>query len=175
MPDISSTITALQQACVGTPYRVTPTQTGCFVSLDIVNSQWWQLWGRSGLEKAFSISVDFDPSGQARTTDYLQSVSWDGGAPSLSAEYTTASGQVYSKQWGSRAGIRDDGTLGEIYRYSFDSSAIRNLVKNVLTQQGWRIDRGTSSKVGLWVAIGVGALVLATAIAFGLLAAVGAL
>lgn len=42
-----------QRATRGTPYTVSGTDAGFDVELDVANGQWWELFGRAGLQRAF--------------------------------------------------------------------------------------------------------------------------
>lgn len=168
MVDSADTLAAIQAAAIGTPYRVEPTERGFTVGLDIVNAQWWQMWAKAGLSRAYSVDVVLHPGkGTAVLTDHSQEVRWSAGVPSLGGRISKQSGRTYSFQAGKAVGVRGDGTLGEIYNYRFNSQEVRGFVEQQLKLHGWKIALPGVAKGALWVGIGTIVLMI---LGFGVIA-----
>jgi hypothetical protein len=49
--------------------------------------------------------------------------------------------------------MREDGTLGTIEDYSFDTNAGRGAIREALDELGWSEQMPLEQRIGLWVAI----------------------
>jgi len=168
-------IAALQQATAGTPYAVTPTEGGFDVALEVVDAQWYGLFNKAGLTKTYVHHVRVSEDGSYSVTDDSRSVEWVAGVPRVSAEASRQVGRV--KEFGVQKiwAFDEHGQMAKVVDYRFNSEEGRDLVTTVGNHLGLKQERGTSEKIGLWVALLTVAGLVVCGIVIGILALAGAL
>ena len=168
-------LAAMQAAAEGTPYAVTRTEDGFDVGLDIVDAQWYGLFNKAGLTRTYVHHVRVGEDGSYSITDDSRSMDWVAGVPRVSASATRQIGRV--KEFGVQKiwAFEEHGQFGNVVDYRFNSEEGRDLVTTVADRLGLKQERGTSEKIGLWVALLTVAGLVVCGIVIGILALAGAL
>ena len=154
---------AVSAAAQDSPYAVTRTEEGFDVALDIADDRWWTLLGKAGMQKTYIHHVATPGDGTYTVTDDSRTVEWVASVPQLSSESERVLGRVrefgIEKAWG----IREDGTVGRVVDYRFNSEEGRDLIAAVAKQLDRDEKRGGAEKVGLVFAgiAAVGAVITA--------------
>ncbi|WP_182525652.1 hypothetical protein [Nocardioides dongkuii] len=145
---------AVARTAEGTPYVVTPTETGFDVGIDIVDAQWFGVLNKSGLHKTFVHHVAVRESDRSFTiTDESRTVEWVAGVPQLTGSVQVMKGRI--KEFGARKvwAFDEHGSFGVQADFQFGSEEGRDLVVGVAQQLGLTSRRGTAEKVGLGMAL----------------------
>ena len=136
-------------AAQDSPYAVTQTDEGFDVTLDIADDRWWTVLGKAGMQKTYIHHVAAPGDGTYTVTDDSRTVEWVGGVPKFSAESERVYGRVrefgVEKAWG----IREDGTIGKVVDYRFNSEEGRDLITALAKQLGRDEKRGGAEKTGM--------------------------
>jgi hypothetical protein len=69
--------------------------------------------------------------------------------------------------------MREDGTLGTIEDYSFDTNAGRGAIREALEESGWREQMPLEQRIGLWVAVVTAVLTVLCFAIWGVVALLG--
>jgi len=149
----------VREAAAGTPYVVTPTERGFDVTIELADAQWWALFNRAGLTREFTHQVRLGDDGSYSITDVSREVEWVAGAPRVAAGAAVRKGRIIERGRETIWAIGDDGRVGAVVDYRFDSGEGRDLVTTAAASLGLTPQRGLEERVGL---------------AFGLVAGVGA-
>jgi hypothetical protein len=168
-------LAAVQGATAGTPYAVTPTDQGFDVALDIVDAQWYGVFNKAGLTKAYTHHVKVPDDGTYSITDDSREVEWVAGVPRASATASRQVGRV--KEFGVQKiwAFDEQGNFGKVVDYRFNSEEGRDLVTMIGDRIGLKQQRGTSEKIGLYVGLGTLAALVLCGIVIGILALAGVL
>ena len=163
----------MRRATEGPPYRVTKTDTGLDVGLDIVDEQWFGSYSAAGLRKAYVHHVAVPDDGTYSVTDDALTVEWEAGVPTLSGSVERSRGRVWELSAEKVWAFDSKGDFGRVVDYRFDSEEGRRLVTGVAKQLGLKQKRGGEEKIGLVVALvgGVGAVL--ALVVLGVLALLG--
>ena len=144
----------VRAACESTPYVVTRTDDGFDVRLDLADAQWYGLFNKAGLKKTSIHHVKVTDDDYSITDD-SQEVRWTAGHPEITGSASRQLGRNievgFEKTWA----IREDGTVGKVVDYSFNSEEGRGLVTLVAKELGLKQRRGTAEKIGLYAALSV--------------------
>jgi hypothetical protein len=167
-------LAAVQQAAAGTPYAVTPTDGGFDVALNIVDAQWYGLFNKAGLSKAYTHHVSVPEDGTYSVTDDAREVEWVAGTPRVSATASRQVGRV--KEFGVQKvwAFDENGQFGKVVDYRFNSEEGRDLITLIADNLGLKQERGTAEKIGLYVGLGTIAALVVCGIVIGILALAGA-
>jgi hypothetical protein len=104
----------------------------------IVDAEWYEIFAKAGLEKAFKVLMKLDDQAkEVRSVDEERSVEWRAGVPSLSLEMTFSRGQSRRISRGTLYGITKRGTPGEVYSYDFSTSVIKTPLQDATLKAGW--------------------------------------
>ncbi len=164
-------IEAVRARVADTPYRLEETADGFDVGVDLADAKYYTLMYQKKLEKTFTYRVKLDEASKTMSiTDDSWELSWKRGAdvsggtpvPTLGARVSRSMGRFESKSFQKTYGVNEQGELGKVVDYSFDSSEGRDLIREPARELGWSEQAGTQQKIGLYV--GVGAVVLALVI-----------
>ncbi len=140
---------AVEAAAQDSPYAVSATEAGFDVALDIGDDRWWTVLGKAGTRKTYVHHVAAPGDGTYTVTDDSRTIEWVGSVPTLSTEAERVHGRVrefgVQKAWG----LREDGTLGPVSDYRFDSDEGRDLITQVAEHLGRTAKRGATETVGL--------------------------
>ncbi|WP_441964545.1 hypothetical protein [Mycolicibacterium houstonense] len=152
---------AVATAAEGTPYKVSPTQRGFDVELDIVNAQWWELFDRAGLRSSFRWRVR-EHASYYTITDRQVRMKWSAGIPRFAFSWEMQGGRIFAftreKIWA----LSDRGRIEPVVNYRFNSREGRDLIRMVARQQGLKERQPWSVNLAL------GAM-LATPVGFAIL------
>ncbi|MDQ1103739.1 hypothetical protein [Nocardioides zeae] len=172
----------VRRATANTPYMVADeTPTGFTVQIDIVDQQWSTLMKRKSLESSFQHLVTVDAASDTYTvTDRQTTVTWEAGLdaggvprPVLRASKSVQQGMVVSKSFRKEVGMDDDGNVGAVVGYSFDSSEGKRLIDGPAQHLGLTKKMNSTAKVGLTVAaVAVGGLLIGLVVLLIVLAVV---
>jgi hypothetical protein len=167
-------LAAVQQAAAGTPYAVTPTDAGFDVALNIVDAEWYGLFNKAGLSKAYTHHVSVPEDSTYSITDDAREVEWVAGTPRVSATASRQVGRV--KEFGVQKvwAFDENGKFGKVVDYRFNSEEGRDLITLIADNLGLKQERGTAEKIGLYVGLGTIAALLICGIVIGFLALAGA-
>jgi hypothetical protein len=154
----------VREAAEGSPYVVTETERGFDVALDF-SAQWYGLFNKAGMRRAFTHHVSLPEPGVYVVSDEARDVDWVAGAPRLAGSVEVFHGRrrqvAFEQVWA----LDEHGRFGRVADYRFDSEEGRRLVEGVAEQLGLTQRRGTAEKVGLYVALGVVALMVVMGLA----------
>src|SRR5688500_4769279 len=104
----------------------------------IVDARWYEIFAKAGLSKVFRIYLKLDEATkQVRAQDLAYEVSWRAGTPSLSSAASAFRGQSKSIEFGASYGFTVDLTIGEQYKYRFETGEIKKPVQDAVTACGW--------------------------------------
>lgn len=153
---------AVRRTTAGTPYTVVDGHPGGFaVQVDVADQQWWTLLYRKSLEKSFKhvVAVD-EAAGTYTVTDQSMEVAWEAGVdvgggiprPTLRASVSAEKGLLVEKSFRKEYGIDEQGQVGAVVDYSFDSREGNRLIDAQAQQLGLRKKLNPTAKVGLVVA-----------------------
>jgi hypothetical protein len=104
----------------------------------IVEAEWYELFAKAGLTKVFRIFLKFHPEAhEVRALDRSYDLSWRAGVPTLSVSAEGFIGQTQSIQFGRAYAFTEQGELGEVYNYHFDTREIKGPIQEAVTRCGW--------------------------------------
>jgi hypothetical protein len=104
----------------------------------IVDARWYEIFAKAGLSKVFRIYLKLDEAKkQVRAQDRAYEVSWRAGIPTLSIAASAFRGQATSVEFGASYGFTEDLTVGQQYRYRFQTSEMKKPVQDAVTACGW--------------------------------------
>ncbi|WKG00786.1 hypothetical protein [Mycolicibacterium sp. HK-90] len=152
---------AVAAAAEGTPYTVVNTKRGFDVQLDIVNTQWWGLFNRAGLQSSFRWRVR-EHASYYTITDRQTRMKWSAGVPRLALSWEMRGGRIFALTREKIWALSDRGRIEPVADYRFNSKEGRDLIRMVARQQGLKERQPWSVNVAL-------AAVLATPVTFAAL------
>jgi hypothetical protein len=104
----------------------------------IVDAQWYEIFARAGLKRAFTILLRLDAERrEVRAQDQEMRVEWEAGVPTLTLLHDRTWGQTWSAAVGTAYGITETLAPGQIYRYRFVSDEIKGPIQETVTGCGW--------------------------------------
>jgi hypothetical protein len=99
-------------------------------------------------------------AGQVTITDVQRDLEWRAGndgagelRPFWSLHRETSKGRIAAVGTKRSWGMREDGTLGTIEDYSFDTNAGRGTIRGALEELGWSERMPLEQRIGLYVAV----------------------
>ncbi len=102
----------------------------------IVDAQWYGIFSAYGLKSVFRIKLKFDGAAhEVRNLDEQATVSWQSGIPSISKSWSR--GQINEVEVGQGYGFTEEGQFGQVYKYKFRSSEIRDPLRDAVNEHGW--------------------------------------
>ena len=160
-------------------YEVEATPEGFVVERNLADVRYWGLLHKAGVRTLTGHEVRVDEAARrVSITDVQRHLEWRAGnhgagelRPFWSLHQETAKGRIAAvgttKSWG----MREDGTLGTIEDYSFDTNEGRNAVRAALEELGWSERMPLEQRIGLWVAVVTAVLTVLCFATWGLVAA----
>jgi outer membrane protein TolC len=104
----------------------------------IVDAQWFEIFAKAGLERAFSIVLRIDPEArEVRAQDREYQISWEAGVPTLAFSGQWSRGQTHSFATGAAYGFTETLAPGKIYQYRFATEEIKSPIQEAVTGCGW--------------------------------------
>ena len=123
------------------PYRIIDGQAegvDLIAEWKIVDAQWYEIFGKAGLKKVFTIYLKLDPErSQVRAVDREYTVSWRAGVPTLSLSVEYSRGQQASFEFGTAYGFTETLAPGQVYKYRFNTKEIKKPIQEAVTSCGW--------------------------------------
>jgi hypothetical protein len=103
----------------------------------IVDAQWYGIFSMSGLKSVFRIKMKLDEAEhEVRNLDEQATVKWQvDGTPSVSKSWSR--GQIDEVEYGQGYGYTEEGQFGQVYKYKFRSSEIRDPLRDAVNDHGW--------------------------------------
>ncbi len=179
--DARALIAAVRARAEPAGYQVTETPDGFRVERDLADVRYWGLLHKAGLRTLTGHEVRVDEAaGVLAVTDVQRDVEWRAGndgatqlRPFWSVHAQTSRGRIAAvgtkKSWG----VREDGTLGTIEDYSFDTNAGRATIRDAAAELGWREQMPLDQRIGLAVAVATVVLLVLCFGTWGLVAWLG--
>lgn len=104
----------------------------------IVDAQWYQIFAKAGLTKVFKILMRLDPAAaEVRAVDQEWEVSWVAGVPHTRIRVSASRGQQIGKEFGRGYAFTEQLQFGQVYNYRFDTSEIKDPIRDVVVEHGW--------------------------------------
>jgi hypothetical protein len=107
----------------------------------IVDASWYEIFAKAGLEKSHRILLVLDEGEkEVRALEQSMEVEWRAGVPSLSLSAEKFQGRTFgSKSFGTAYAFKGVNPLdfGEVYKYRFDVSEMKEPLTEIITGSGW--------------------------------------
>jgi len=107
----------------------------------IVDATWYEIFAKAGLEKSHRILLVLDEKeNEVRALEQSMDVEWSAGVPNLSFSAEKFQGRTLgSKSFGTAYAFKGVNPLdfGEVYKYRFDVSEMKEPLTEVVTGAGW--------------------------------------
>jgi len=104
----------------------------------IVDAQWYEIFAKAGIKKAFKIYMKLDPAKhQVRAVDREYAVEWRAGVPTLSLAAEFFRGQKQSIEFGTAYAFTEALAPGQVYKYRFATSEMKKPIQGAVTACGW--------------------------------------
>ncbi len=162
-------------------YTVTETPGGFTVERDLADARYWGLLHKAGVHTLTGHQVRADAStGVLAITDVHRNLQWRAGndgttrlRPFWSARGEASRGRISAAGATRSWGVREDGTLGTIEDYSFDTDEGRATIRDAAAELGWREQMPLDQRIGLAVAVATVVLLVLCFGGWGLVALLG--
>ena len=146
-------IDGVRRAAEDTPYAVTEQPYGFDLTVDVAGKRWLTLTAAHRIKRVFTHEVHLQDGGRYGITDVDNTVSYSGGAASLSAERSFKRGRVMSYSRRVEFGLdARTGRVGKVVDYSFRAGEGRDLIRGVAKELGWKERMNAEQRGALWVA-----------------------
>jgi hypothetical protein len=104
----------------------------------IVDAKWYEIFAKAGLKRVFKILMKFDQAkSEVRAVDQELKVSWEAGIPTITKSVEAFRGQKKEISFGNNYAFTEELVPGEIYKYKFDTSEIKEPIQEVILENGW--------------------------------------
>ena len=104
----------------------------------IVDAQWYEVFAKAGLKKAFKIHLKFDAAEhEVRASDREYEVAWEAGVPQLSLAASGFRGQKQSFEFGTAYAFTEEFRPGQVYNYRFSTKELKEPIQDAVTECGW--------------------------------------
>lgn len=179
--DTRALIDAVRARAEEIGYHVEETPEGFTVERNLADVRYWGLLHKAGVRTLTGHEVRVDQAaGRVSISDVQRHLEWRAGndgatelRPFWSLEAETTRGRIAAvgtkKSWG----MREDGTLGTIEDYSFDTNAGRATIREALAELGWSEQMPLDQRIGLWVAVATAVLTVLCFAIWGVVAWLG--
>ncbi|MFD6166342.1 hypothetical protein ACFWFR_14230 [Oerskovia sp. NPDC060287] len=176
-PVVQQTVAALRVRFQGSPWTVVQDEQGVVrVAIDLADTSWWEVLQRQGLSTSFTFELRFRPDRRSCTiTDVERTLVWSVGfdgrtRPQAVVDRKSSRGRTITF----RRTVVDTPLEGRVVDVSFGSEDVRKVVREVLTDYGWRETMPIEMKIGIGAGI-IGVAVAAGAVVVAALVGTGAL
>ena len=124
------------------PFTVQPGEDADLdVEWRIVDAQWYEIFAKAGLEKSHKILLVLDESEhEVRALEQAWEVSWRAGVPELQLSMEKFQGRTMgSKSFGTAYAFTGVDPLdwGQVYKYRFDVSEMKDPIISIANGAGW--------------------------------------
>ena len=107
----------------------------------IVDADWYEIFAKASLEKTHTIRLGLDSkSNEVRVLEETRDVEWRAGVPAISGSIEVFRGRTLaSKSFGTAYAWKGVNPLdyGQVYEYSFNVAEMKDLIAEIVTQNGW--------------------------------------
>lgn len=122
------------------PYQIRRgDDTDLVVEWKIVDARWYGIFSKERIKETYQAYILAD--GGRHTVRYyeeLGAVEWNADTPKATFQKQFFKGRVlYRKSWGVQYGIKEDSTVGKVYKYKFDINVVRDPIKKFVEDSGW--------------------------------------
>jgi hypothetical protein len=178
---VTELIDAVRVRAARLGYTVTPTPEGFTVERDLADARYWAPLHLASVKTLTGHEVQVDPGTRTvKITDVHRNVEWragndglEGWRPFWSADVEVTRGRISAIGTTRSWGVREDGTVGAIEDYAFDTNAGRSTIRESLGELGWSETMPLDQRIGLYVAIGTAVLLVLCFGAWGVVALLG--
>ncbi|MGA5657448.1 hypothetical protein [Rahnella contaminans] len=116
-------------------------------SWNIVDAKWLEFFGAGGLKKQFELRLIFDDLNKiVKYKEKSSDLEWDASIKAFKFKKSVQYGKRLEFDMGASWGMRQNGTIGKIYGYKFNSTEITDPVFDVIKDCGWNIDLSALDK-----------------------------
>lgn len=171
MDVVEEFVARVRAACVDTPYTVTRTERGFDLDLD-VDGPWVDDAPPDGWRRSTTQRVSVAPP-TFTVHQVVREAHWDGGRLRLGAGGAVTMGRSIPFGHKNIWTELDDGTVGTVAPFSFDSEEGRDLVVLIGGQLGLTVRRSTPESIGLYAALSVPVLFVVSVVGIVIAVAVG--
>jgi hypothetical protein len=170
--DIPTLVAAVRARAEQVGYEVAETPYGFRVERNLADVRYWALMQKVGVSTLTGHEVRVDPvKGTLDITDVHREIEWRAGNDGVSGlrpfwalDAEAKRGRIIAvgakKTWG----MREDGSLGTVEDYSFDTNEGRRTIRDAAAELGWRERMPLDQRIGLAVAV---ATVVGLIVCFG--------
>jgi len=119
-------------------------------SWNILDAKWSVFFGKGGLKKQLELRLIFDDI--KKTVSYKEKssdIEWDASAGAFTFEKSVHYGKRLEFGAGSSWGRKEDGTLGKVDSYKFNTTQITDPIFEVIKNSGWKINLSILDKKNL--------------------------
>jgi hypothetical protein len=170
--DLTALVAAVRTRAERVGYQVTETPGGFRVERNLADARYWGPLYKAGVRTLTGHEVTSDPAtGVLAVTDVQRNVEWRAGndgvtqlRPFWALHAETSQGRIAAVGTKRSWGVREDGTLGTIEDYSFDTNEGRATIREAAAELGWRERMPLDQRIGLAVAV---ATVVGLVLCFG--------
>ncbi|WP_420244111.1 hypothetical protein [Citrobacter sedlakii] len=107
---------------------------------NIVDAKWQEILGKAGLKKQYELRLFFDErKKQVRYRETSTDVEWNANAGCFTFGKSAHLGKRLEFSTGSAWGVKEDGSVGKIYGYTFVSTEIMDPVFDIVRNAGWQV------------------------------------
>lgn len=131
------------------PYTVVQKDNNLVATWNIVDAKWYQMFAKAGMKKTYEMTLSFDEKKhEVAYVDRTGDVKWEAGLPQVSFEVSKTKGkQLFNVSGGRSYGVKDDLSVGEIYKYDFDVRKIKDPIFKVIEDSGWKVKKSFFEKL----------------------------
>ncbi|MCX2942102.1 hypothetical protein ORG37_03140 [Rahnella perminowiae] len=116
-------------------------------SWNIVDAKWHEIFGAGGLKKQFELRLIFDDVNNiVKYKEKSSDLEWDANTKAFKFKKSVQYGKRLEFDAGASWGMKENGALGKIYGYKFNSTEITDPVFDVIKDCGWNINLSVLDK-----------------------------
>jgi hypothetical protein len=142
------------------PYAVSVASDVVTIELDFADAKWYTLFQQNNLTKSFKVTITLNEAQHTALVETQEyELTWSAGVPALGSQINIQRGEQYSVEFGKGGGIRQDGSVGQVYNYKLNSAAMLSEIKGIIKQAGWKRPKASSTKIGI-IAVVVALLIV---------------
>jgi hypothetical protein len=124
------------------PFSVKEQGNKIIVGWNLVDAQWIEMFGKAGLKDAYQMIISFDEKKNVvKYLDQTGQIEWHGTVPQAKFSASFFRGKKFEMKKEMAAGLKTDGTVGQIYNISFNSNQIKEPIFKAIEEAGWKVDK----------------------------------
>lgn len=126
--------------CQDIPFTIQEDSDDLIVIYNYVDANWSNIYDAGGLKESFQIRLVFDDVGkQVGYQEKSTSAEWEVGPERIGFKKEFQLGGRKEFKLGGAWGLKENGKVGKIYSYDFESSSVTAPLFNVVKESGWRV------------------------------------